>query len=147
MQQAAAKADTGLGATEALVKFASGLRYDDIPEAAIHAARRHSLDTVGAILAGARQHATKAVKQTLLELAGTGNAPVPGLTRRFDPLSAAYIAGTAGHGLELDDGYRAGSVHPGTVIIPALLAASATGRFDGKQWLLQPVVAVRRPDK
>lgn len=140
MQQTAAKAETGLGATEALVKFASGLRFEDIPEAAVHAARRHSLDTVGAILAGTRQRATKVVKQTLLELAGTGNAPVPGLTRRFDPLSAAYIAGTAGHGLELDDGYRAGSVHPGTVIIPALLAASATGRFTGKQWLTATVV-------
>jgi 2-methylcitrate dehydratase PrpD len=144
MQQAAAKTDTGLGAaegaTEALVRFASGLRYEDIPEAAIHAARRHSLDTVGAILAGTRQRATRVVKAALLELAGTGNAPVPGLTRRFDPLTAAYIAGTAGHGLELDDGYRAGSVHPGTVIVPALIAASATGRFDGRQWLTATVV-------
>ena len=135
-----AVAGSGVGATEALVRFASGLRYDDIPDAALHAARRHSLDTIGAILAGTRQRATRLVKQTLLELAGEGNAPVPGLIRRFDPLSAAYISGTAGHGLELDDGYRAGSVHPGTVIIPALLAAASAGRFDGKQWLTATVV-------
>jgi len=144
MGQAAANTDSefgaSVGATRALVRFASALRYEDIPEAAVHAARRHSLDTVGAILAGTRQRATQCVKATLLELTGTGNAPVPGLTRRFDPLSAAYIAGTAAHGLELDDGYRAGSVHPGTVIVPALIAASATGRFDGKQWLTATVV-------
>lgn len=144
MEQAAASTDiemsAGVGATRALVRFATTLRYEDLPEAAVHAARRHSLDTVGAILAGTQQRATQCVKAALLELAGTGNAPVPGLTRRFDPLTAAYIAGTAGHGLELDDGYRAGSVHPGTVIVPALIAASATGRFDGKQWLTALVV-------
>ncbi|MCH8155627.1 MAG: MmgE/PrpD family protein [Proteobacteria bacterium] len=39
--------------------------------------------------------------------------------------SAAFLAGTAAHGLELDDGYRAGSVHPGSVVVPAALAASA----------------------
>jgi 2-methylcitrate dehydratase PrpD len=123
------------GATQALVRFASGLRYDALPEVARHAARRHSLDTVGAILAGTRQCATKVVERTLLELAGEGRAVVPGLARRFDPLSAAYIAGTAGHGLELDDGYRPGSVHPGTVVIPALLATASTGRYDGRQWI------------
>jgi 2-methylcitrate dehydratase PrpD len=144
MGQAAADVESEMGAivgaTRALVRFAAALRYEDLPETAVHAARRHSLDTVGAILAGTRQHATQCVKAALLELAGTGNAPVPGLTRRFDPLTAAYIAGTAGHGLELDDGYRAGSVHPGTVIVPALIAASAAGRFDGKQWLTATVV-------
>ena len=46
-----AKTDERMGATDALVKFATGLRYDAIPDAVRHAARRHSLDTVGAILA------------------------------------------------------------------------------------------------
>lgn len=129
-----------IGATEALVRFASGLRYDDIPEAARHAARRHCLDTVGAILAGSRQRATRIVEQTLLELGTKGTAAVAGLVPRFGPLSAAYIGGTAAHGLELDDGYRPGSVHPGSVVIPALFAAASTGRYDGKQWMTATVV-------
>jgi 2-methylcitrate dehydratase PrpD len=132
--------DAPLSATAALARFASTLRYDAIAEPARHAARRHSLDTVGAILAGSRQRATQAVERTLIELGGKDAAAVPGLACRFDPLSAAYIAGTAGHGLELDDGYRAGSVHPGTVIVPALLAAASTGRYDGKQWIAATVV-------
>ncbi len=140
VERTTARRDADIGATQALARFASRLRYDAIPDAARHAARRHCLDTVGAILAGTRQHATKVVDQTLRELAGSGVAAVPGLTHRVDPLSAAYIAGTAGHGMEFDDGYRAGSVHPGTVIIPALLAAASTGRYDGKQWITATVV-------
>jgi 2-methylcitrate dehydratase PrpD len=37
-------------------------------------------------------------------------------------LSAAYLAGASIHGLEIDDGYRAGSVHPGAAVVPAALA-------------------------
>lgn len=139
-ERTTARRDAEMGATQALVKFASGLRYDAIPDAARHAAKRHCLDTIGAVLAGTRQHATRVVEHTLRELAGDGIAAVPGLSHRVDPLSAAYIAGTAGHGLELDDGYRAGAVHPGTVIIPALLATASTGRYDGKQWITATVV-------
>ncbi len=134
-ERTTAKRGADIGATQALARFASRLRYDALPEAARHAARRHCLDTVGAVLAGMRQHATKTVAHTLGELAGQGATAVPGLTHRVDPLSAAYITGTAAHGLELDDGYRAGSVHPGTVVIPSLLAAASTGRYDGRQWI------------
>ncbi len=35
-------------------------------------------------------------------------------------LSAAFLAGTACHGLELDDGFRAGAVHPGAVVVARL---------------------------
>ena len=140
MQRAAEQNAQGKGATETLVRFASGLEFDAIPEAARHAARRHALDTIGAILAGSDQQATMAVVRTLTELNGAGSTPVPGLADRFDPMSAAYIAGTAGHGLELDDGHRGGSVHPGTVVVPALLAAASTGAYDGRQWITATVV-------
>ncbi len=135
-----AKTDERMGATDALVKFATGLRYDAIPDAVRHAARRHSLDTVGAILAGSRQRATSVVEQTLVELGTQGTAAVPGLARRFGPLAAAYIGGTAAHGLELDDGYRPGSVHPGCVIVPALFAGASMVACDGRQWLTATVV-------
>lgn len=138
-ERTTASRDAEMGATRALARFASRLRYDALSEAARHAAKRHCLDTVGAVLAGSRQHVTRVAATTLGELAGSGAAAVPGLAHRVDPLSAAYLAGTAAHGLELDDGYRAGSVHPGAVVIPALLAAASTGRYDGKQWITAAV--------
>jgi 2-methylcitrate dehydratase PrpD len=54
---------------------------------------------------------------------GAGRIPVPGRARRADMLDAAFLGGTAAHGIELDDGYRQGSVHPGCAVVPAVLSA------------------------
>ena len=71
--------------------------------------------------------------------------PVLGHRRRWDLLDAAYLGAAAGHGLELDDGYRAGSAHPGVVVLPAALAVacerSAHGQPVSGQQLLAAVVA------
>ena len=50
--------------------------------------------------------------------------PVPGRARRADLLDAAFLGGTAAHGIELDDGYRHGSAHCGCVVVPAVLAVA-----------------------
>ena len=47
---------------------------------------------------------------------------MPGRARRADLLDAAFLGGTAAHGIELDDGYRHGSAHCGCVVIPAVLS-------------------------
>jgi len=41
------------GATDQIVRFTGSLRYDALPEDARHHARRHLLDTVGVMIAGA----------------------------------------------------------------------------------------------
>ena len=53
---------------------------------------------------------------------GPGRMPVPGRARRADLLDAAFLGGTAAHGIELDDGYRHGSAHCGCVVVPAVLS-------------------------
>jgi 2-methylcitrate dehydratase PrpD len=111
------------GATRSLVLRIANLEISDIDEQTVHRAKYHILDSVGAVLAGAQQEVTKIAERALLRAGSSGNAPVVGRSLRADMLSSAYLGGVAGHGLELDDGYRAGSVHPGTVIIPAVLAA------------------------
>ncbi|WP_163363620.1 MmgE/PrpD family protein, partial [Enterobacter cloacae] len=44
-----------------LARFYTALRIDDLPEATVHAVRRHLLDTLGAALAGAAQPEPQAV--------------------------------------------------------------------------------------
>ena len=99
--------------------------------AARESARRHLLDTTGAIVAGMREQPAVIAARTLDALHGPGPVVVAGDRRRRDGLSAAYLMGTAGHGLELDDGYTLGSVHPGVAVIPALLAAIQLRRVSG----------------
>jgi 2-methylcitrate dehydratase PrpD len=121
------------GPTARIAAFVADLSYDDLSVAERHAVARHLLDTLGACIAGSQAAAATIAADLLAELLPPGNVPVPGLSRRWDVFSAAYLAGAGAHGLEVDDGYRAGSVHPGTVIIPALLAIGSAHAIDGRR--------------
>lgn len=118
---------TGSGAggiTDQLVAWSLSLRWRDVDEHAQQAARRHLLDTLGCLIAGSRQALTARVRETLAAVRTGGDTPVPGHGQTHDLLDATYLAGVAAHGLELDDGYREGSTHPGAVVIPAALATA-----------------------
>jgi 2-methylcitrate dehydratase PrpD len=65
---------------------------------------------------------------------------VPGRARRADVIDAAFLGGTAAHGIELDDGFRQGSVHPGCVVVPAVLALGYDRHADGRA-LMEAIVA------
>jgi 2-methylcitrate dehydratase PrpD len=128
------------GATEALIAFNRGLRYDAIPAEARHYARRHLLDTVGVMIAGAPGEIASRAEAVIASVRPAGKIPVPGRVRRADLLDAAFLGGTAAHGIELDDGYRQGSVHPGCVVVPAVLALGYDRRISG-QALIEAIVA------
>lgn len=96
---------------------------------------RHLLDTLSVMIAGNNQHVTTAAEAVVNAVRPEGTVPVPGRTRRQDLLDAAWLGAVAGHGLELDDGYRPGSVHPGTVVIPAALAVAHQSRVSGESLL------------
>src|SRR5690606_35983921 len=111
--------------TQALAHFSSVLAWSHLdPSARLHA-RRHFLDTLGSAIAGAQQAATRCVAAAL-DYAGETGSPSPTLipgSARHDVglLAGAHLMGTAAHGLELDDGYRPGMMHPGCVVIPPAL--------------------------
>src|SRR5215467_13756372 len=110
------------GATAALVEFVSALRFESLDAEVRHYARRHLLDTVGVMISGAAAEVATRAEAMLAAVRGGGCIPVPGRARRADLLDAAFLGGTAAHGIELDDGYRQGSVHPGCAVVPAVLA-------------------------
>jgi 2-methylcitrate dehydratase PrpD len=126
--------------TAAVVGFVSELRYATIPDEARHYARRHLLDTVGVMIAGAAGDVASRAEAVLATVRPAGRIPVPGRARRADLIDAAFLGGTAAHGIELDDGFRQGSVHPGCVVIPAALALGCARHSDG-QALMEAIVA------
>ena len=128
------------GATDALVGFVSKLRHDALSDEVRHYARRHLLDTVGVMIAGAGGTIATQAEAVLASVRPAGAVPVPGRARRADLLDAAFLGGTAAHGIELDDGYTKGSVHPGCTVIPSVLAAGFTNKASGKA-LIEAVVA------
>jgi 2-methylcitrate dehydratase PrpD len=128
------------GATDAVVAFVSALRYATLGEEVRHYAKRHLLDTIGVMIAGAGGEVASRAEAMLALARPGGHVPVPGRARRADLLDAAFLGGTAAHGIELDDGYRQGSVHPGCAVVPAALAAAHAGRSGGKA-LIEAIVA------
>lgn len=133
--------DAVSGGTKALVDLGAGLSWDDLDAATRHAATRHLLDTVGVMIAGASGDVAQRAAVALgMVRTPAGTVPVPGRAARHDVLDAAFLGGTAGHGIELDDGYREGTTHPGVCVVPAALALAHQGGLDGRA-LLAAVVA------
>jgi 2-methylcitrate dehydratase PrpD len=128
------------GATQAIVAFVSGLRHAALTDEVRHYARRHLLDTVGVMIAGAGGAVASRAEAALAAVRPAGRVPVPGRARRADLLDAAFLGGTAAHGIELDDGFRQGSVHPGCVVMPAVLALGYERRISGAA-LIEAIVA------
>jgi 2-methylcitrate dehydratase PrpD len=128
------------GATAAIVEFVGELRHAALPDEVRHYARRHLLDTVGVMIAGAGGDVATRAEAVLAAVRPAGRIPVPGRARRADLIDAAFLGGTAAHGIELDDGFRQGSVHPGCVVVPAVLALGYDRHADGRT-LMEAIVA------
>lgn len=127
--------------TEKLVEMALSLQLPALPADVVHAAKRHLLDTIGAIVGGMQMDvASKAARVEGVARPHADGLPVPGSRLRLDAPSFAMICGTAAHGIELDDGYREGSAHPGVTVVPAVLAMSAMRKLSGQRLLEAMVV-------
>ena len=124
MNLALSRGEAAVGPTQQLTRFACSLAFADLDARTRHSARRHILDTIGACVAGSGQRATEIAEAVIADAVPAGDVPVPGRRRRADALSAAYLAGASIHGLELDDGFRAGAVHPGAAVLPAALVTA-----------------------
>lgn len=122
---------------EELASSTAGLRLADLPPETVHAGRRVLLDTLGVAIAGAGDPAARSIRRAYTDWAGPSTAIAGGDIRAE---VAALANGTAAHSPEMDDFHRAGTVHPGAVIVPAALAMSQEQGADGSR-LLESVIA------
>lgn len=104
------------------------LRYEDLPETAVHWAKVAILDTVGVTLAGAGEETVRILES----VPGVGTASGPclifGRGRRTSCLDAALINGTAAHALDFDDVNLTMGGHPSAPLVPAIMAL---GEMEG----------------
>lgn len=100
----------------------------EIPEELAGWVRTLLFDHLAVAGGGVRLASSRAVVRSIAMAAHRSEmqpAPVLG-TRRFASVAdAALVAGTTGHGLELDDTFEEGSSHPGVVVFPAVAAVAA----------------------
>jgi 2-methylcitrate dehydratase PrpD len=116
-------APLGTNITRDLAAFLAHFRYEDLPEAAVHEARRCVLDWLGCALAGILHPTLSKLVPVLESLSGKPQASVLGRRMRLGLLEAALANGQAGHVLDYDDTHMGGVVlHASSPILAALLA-------------------------
>lgn len=125
----------GNGITRDIAAFGSGLDWATLPAEVQMRARSHFVDTLGAVIGGMSGTVARSVAALVGASEDGKGLPVPGSRNRATGSDFALLCGSAAHGIELDDGYRQGSVHPGVSVVPALLAASGDTTMTGARFL------------
>ncbi len=113
-----------------LSDFIAGFSLASLAPATVEQARYVVLDTMGAIAGGAAEPEMQAL--TMSVTAGSaGGASVVGAGKAAAPATAAFLNGTAGTFLEMDEGNRFAKGHPCIHVLPALWAVAETRHLGG----------------
>ncbi len=124
----------------AFAEFVAGLRPEDVPTEVLQRGRTIILDCIGCIVAGQRAAEMGALSSS--EAArGPGSATVFGRRLGLPPEAAAFLNGTAGTWLDLDEGNLHTKGHPGIQILPTAFAAAEAADRSGMHLLLSLIAA------
>lgn len=99
---------------------------DDLSEERRRVVNESVLDTIGCAIAGDRMHSSKVLRDA------TGEWESPG--------TRALVLGTAAHSVEMDDFHNGATVHPGVVVVPAVIEAALAENATGRELLAATAV-------
>ena len=111
-----------------LADWIESLRVRSLPAAVTRAVADSLIDTAGLAFAARDADYVAAVKRSWT---GTGPSTVIGAGERRPPEAAAMINGTAAHGEDFDNTFEGCPVHPGAVVVPAVLAVAEAEGLTG----------------
>lgn len=129
---------------EALTRFASELRYQDLTPGAIHAAKRSLIDSIGCAFGAFHAAPSKAMRNLASQVTATQPATVIGTQIRSSPELAAIANGAMIRYLDFSDDYFGGKgdigPHPSDNICGVMAAAESAGA-DGRALILGMTIA------
>jgi 2-methylcitrate dehydratase PrpD len=127
--------------TKRLLQFCAGLDDSAIPPEVTARATDLFLDFVGVAL-GSLELATSAatVPDLFASFGGEEQSRIFGRAAKVPAPSAAFANASIHHAIELDDTHSGASLHPGTCVIPAILAVGEARRAGGRGLLRAMVV-------
>ncbi|MGZ9067268.1 MAG: MmgE/PrpD family protein, partial [Burkholderiales bacterium] len=115
-------------ATRDLARFASALRYEDLPAEVVERIKLSVLDSIGCMLFGATLPWTRKVADFALAEGARAVASLVGMGSKTSVSLAALVNGTGGHAFELDDIHKESIIHMGSLATPVAFAfAEARG--------------------
>ena len=127
--------------THGMARFVAGLQYRAIPAEVRERIKLLILDALGCALYGAQLDWCRILRDVLSGIDKDDSCSVWGTGRRLSAPHAALANGTQVQGFELDDVHRAGVLHVGAVVLPALIAVAELRRDLGGADFLAAAVA------
>lgn len=119
-------------ALDLLADYTLDMRFDRLPPETIAAAQNCVLDCIASAITGADSPGSRAARDAAAGAFGRGDQAAIWFSGRRAPTAAAILANsTAASILDLDDGHRAATGHPGAAIIPVCLAVAEE---QGSSW-------------
>jgi len=123
---------TGMQATRLLAEQVNRLRFEDLPQVVVEAAKASILDSIGCSIAGASDEAAELIRASLAVSGSTGAATASGTSARTSPYNAAFVNGISTHILDFDDTAMEIFGHPSAPMLPAVLADAEVSGASGR---------------
>jgi 2-methylcitrate dehydratase PrpD len=109
-------------------RFAADTSFADLPDEVVVRTKLVILDCLAAMIAGEAEREVASARKRLTRAAKA--------KRGGSPLIEAFLGGTAGTMLEIDEGNQYARGHPGIHVVPAVLAAAKLRPVSGQQAIL-----------
>ena len=117
-------------------EYVARARFEDLSPAAVASAKRSTLDTMGAMVAGSTAPGVDTVVNLAKGWGGTEEAHLVGFGHRLPAPLAVWCNGTMARALEIDDCVDFLPVHPSASSVAALLSlAELKGGLSGPDFL------------
>lgn len=127
--------------TAMLAEFVAGLRFEDVPQAAIAHAKRIILNIAAAALWGRRTDGGRQVATVLEAMGGNPDATIIGSSVRLPAPQAAAISSAMAFATMSDDTHGPAQLHLGHALIPSALAEAESRKITGREFLTTVVAA------
>jgi 2-methylcitrate dehydratase PrpD len=126
--------------TDAVLRFIQETTWEALPTEVRHQSKRCLLDGLGALIGGMSAPVSRLMTQIALEQFGGDAATILVDGSKTSLVGAALANGFAANALDIDDGFRLVKGHPGTCILPVILAAGERSDPTGAEFLSAFVV-------
>ncbi len=125
--------EAAVGTTRLLARYGVASRYENLPAAVGHEARRALINWAGCAVGASGHETVENAWSAIRPFAGRPQATLLGRQERTDIMHAALVNGIASHVLDFDDTHPDTLVHPSGPVASAIFALAEHRAVSGQE--------------
>lgn len=122
--------------TRTLARWVSALRFEELPNEVVVAAKRQIIDTLAVAWAGSKAESVDPVRTVIAQIGGAPQARVWCFGDRMPATQAAFVNGMLAAALDFDTLHDRANVHSDGVVLPAVLALAEARGASGAELIV-----------